>query len=73
MCQRPWRAGRRPAWEDCFRTLNAIGYDGPISIEWEGAGMDRLQGAPEALAFVRSLSFDPPEAAFDAAFAADRE
>jgi hypothetical protein len=26
--------------------LNAIGYDGPISIEWEDAGMDRLPGAP---------------------------
>ena len=25
-------------WEDCFRTLNAIGYDGPISVEWEDAG-----------------------------------
>jgi sugar phosphate isomerase/epimerase len=56
------------AWEDCFRTLNAIGYDGPISIEWEDAGMSRLQGAPEALAFARSLSFEPPEASFDAAF-----
>ena len=33
-------------WEDCFRALNAIGYDGPISIEWEDAGMDRLVGAP---------------------------
>jgi sugar phosphate isomerase/epimerase len=59
-------------WEDCFRTLNAIGYDGPISIEWEDAGMDRLHGAPEALAFVQSLSFDPPTAAFDSAFGGDR-
>ena len=32
-----------------------IGYDGPISIEWEDAGMDRLVGAPEALQFVRTL------------------
>ncbi len=31
--------------------------------------MDRLVGAPEALAFVRRLAFDAPEAAFDAAFA----
>ena len=45
-------------WEDCFRALNSIGYDGPISIEWEDAGMDRLVGAPEALAFVRRLAFD---------------
>jgi sugar phosphate isomerase/epimerase len=48
--------------------LNAIGYDGPISIEWEDAGMDRLIGAPEALEFVRKLNFTPPTAAFDAAF-----
>ena len=33
-------------WEDCFRVLNAIGYDGPISVEWEDAGMDRLHGRP---------------------------
>ncbi len=56
-------------WEDCFRALNSIGYAGPISIEWEDAGMDRLVGAPEALAFVRTLAFDPPAASFDAAFA----
>ena len=55
-------------WEACFRMLNTIGYDGPISIEWEDAGMDRLVGAPEALEFVRRLAFDPPTAAFDAAF-----
>jgi sugar phosphate isomerase/epimerase len=56
-------------WEVCFRTLNAIGYDGPISIEWEDAGMDRLRGAPEALRFVRDALFEPPPAAFDSAFA----
>jgi len=55
-------------WEDCFRMLNTIGYTGPLSIEWEDAGMDRLVGAPEALEFVKRLAFDPPSAAFDAAF-----
>jgi sugar phosphate isomerase/epimerase len=55
-------------WEDCFRALNTIGYDGPISIEWEDAGMDRLLGAPEALKFVRGLAFEPPAIRFDAAF-----
>ncbi|GAA3685090.1 sugar phosphate isomerase/epimerase [Arthrobacter ginkgonis] len=55
-------------WEDSFRALNAIGYDGPVSIEWEDAGMDRLQGAPEALAFLKRFDFTPPQAAFDAAF-----
>lgn len=56
-------------WEACFRTLNHIGYEGPISVEWEDAGMDRLRGAPEALAFVRSHLWEAPTAAFDAAFA----
>ncbi|RJL31619.1 sugar phosphate isomerase/epimerase family protein [Bailinhaonella thermotolerans] len=56
-------------WEDCFRALNAIGYQGPISIEWEDAGMDRLQGAPESLAFIRALNaIEPPSTSFDAAF-----
>ncbi|WP_030434558.1 sugar phosphate isomerase/epimerase family protein [Actinoplanes subtropicus] len=55
-------------WEDCFRALNTIGYRGPLSIEWEDAGMDRLVGAREAREFVHRLAFDPPAAAFDAAF-----
>ena len=60
-------------WEDCFRALNAIGYSGPISIEWEDAGMDRLLGAPEALGSVRRLAgIEPPAAAFDAAFSSER-
>jgi sugar phosphate isomerase/epimerase len=57
-------------WEDIFRMLNHIGYAGPISIEWEDAGMDRLDGAPEALDFIRSMNgIRPSEASFDAAFA----
>lgn len=49
--------------------LNAIDYGGPLSVEWEDAGMDRLMGAPEALGFVRKLSsYQPSGAAFDAAF-----
>lgn len=56
-------------WEDCFRALNTIGYTGPISVEWEDAGMDRLIGAPEALEFVRGMArIEPSAAAFDAAF-----
>ena len=56
-------------WEACFRMLNAIGYAGPISIEWEDAGMDRLVGGPDALAFIRRLvAIEPPAASFDAAF-----
>ncbi|MFC3298133.1 TIM barrel protein [Arthrobacter agilis] len=55
-------------WEDSFRALTAIGYTGPISVEWEDAGMDRLQGAPEALAFLRGFDFAPSDTSFDAAF-----
>ncbi|MHC6594601.1 sugar phosphate isomerase/epimerase family protein [Arthrobacter sp. C152] len=56
-------------WEDAFRMLTSINYRGPLSVEWEDAGMDRLAGAPEALEFVRRLSgYEPSAAAFDAAF-----
>ncbi|WP_017610689.1 sugar phosphate isomerase/epimerase family protein [Nocardiopsis xinjiangensis] len=58
-------------WEACFRVLNSIGYEGPISVEWEDAGMDRLTGAAEAVQFVRANAFDPPESSFDAAFSSD--
>jgi sugar phosphate isomerase/epimerase len=55
-------------WQRCFRTLNAIRYQGPLSVEWEDAGMDRLQGAKKALEFVRANVLEPPESSFDAAF-----
>ncbi|MBC7518540.1 MAG: sugar phosphate isomerase/epimerase [Microbacteriaceae bacterium] len=55
-------------WESSFRALRAIDYTGPISIEWEDAGMDRLKGAPEALAAMKRFDFGPPQASFDAAF-----
>jgi sugar phosphate isomerase/epimerase len=50
-----------------IRALNRIGYDGPLSIEWEDSGMDRAYGAPDALAFVRRIDFPPSSIAFDAA------
>jgi sugar phosphate isomerase/epimerase len=56
-------------FESLFRALNRIGYDGPLSIEWEDAGMDREWGAQDALAFVRRTDFEPSALAFDAAFA----
>jgi sugar phosphate isomerase/epimerase len=55
-------------WEDAFRALASIGYAGPISIEWEDAGMDRIHGAAEAVTYVRSLLWPAPAASFDAAF-----
>ena len=53
--------------EALIRALNRIGYDGPLSIEWEDSGMDRDWGAADALAFVRRTDFAPSAVAFDAA------
>ncbi len=59
----------RVDFEEIIRRLNAAGYDGPLSVEWEDIGMDREHGAKEACAFVRSVDFPPARAAFDSAFA----
>ena len=58
-------------FEEVLRALNEIGYEGPLSVEWEDPSMDREHGAPEAAAFVRRLDFPPSPVAFDAAFARD--
>ncbi|MGH2945903.1 MAG: sugar phosphate isomerase/epimerase family protein [Solirubrobacteraceae bacterium] len=55
-------------FESMIRALNRVGYEGPLSIEWEDSGMDRDWGAPDALAFVRRTDFAPSQVAFDAAF-----
>ena len=55
-------------FEEIMRALNEIGYDGPLSVEWEDSGMDREHGATEAAAFVRRIDFKPSAVAFDAAF-----
>jgi sugar phosphate isomerase/epimerase len=58
-------------FERIFRALNAIGYEGPLSIEWEDNNMHRDQGAPEALALVRKLDLAPSDVLFDDAFQQD--
>jgi sugar phosphate isomerase/epimerase len=55
-------------FEAVIRALNRIGYQGPLSVEWEDAGMDREWGAQDALAFTRSIDFAPSAVAFDDAF-----
>jgi sugar phosphate isomerase/epimerase len=55
-------------FEEIIRTLNQIGYQGPLSVEWEDSGMDRMHGAKEACAFVKKIDFAPSKVAFDAAF-----
>ncbi|MCX7682987.1 MAG: sugar phosphate isomerase/epimerase [Anaerolineae bacterium] len=56
-------------WDHLIRALNRIGYQGPLSIEWEDSGMDREWGAQEALRMIRAQDFTPSAVAFDAAFA----
>lgn len=51
-----------------IRALNAIGYRGPVSVEWEDPTMDRVFGATEALKKVREWQYPPAAQAFDAAF-----
>jgi sugar phosphate isomerase/epimerase len=58
-------------FEEVLRALNRIGYEGPLSVEWEDSGMDREHGAEEACAFVRDLDFPRSDVAFDAAFSDD--
>ena len=55
-------------WDPIIRALNRIGYQGPLSIEWEDSGMNREFGAQESLRIVRSNDFTPSNVAFDAAF-----
>jgi sugar phosphate isomerase/epimerase len=55
-------------WDPIVRTLNRIGYEGPLSIEWEDSGMNREYGAQEALEMIRKQDFSASDVAFDAAF-----
>lgn len=55
-------------FEEVIVALNDIGYQGPLSVEWEDIRMDRVHGGTEAAAFVRKLDFPPSTVAFDAAF-----
>ncbi len=55
-------------FEEIIRTLNQIGYTGPLSVEWEDCGMDRIHGATEACEFVKRVDFSPSNLQFDDAF-----
>ena len=58
-------------FEEIIVALNDVGYNGPLSIEWEDSRMDRVHGATESAAFTRQLDFAPAAGAFDAAFGRD--
>jgi len=50
-----------------IRELNAAGYTGPLSVEWEDNGMERVYGAAESLDYVRKADFSPSNVDFDGA------
>ena len=65
-------AGYTVKWEDVdfdgiIRELNAMGYEGPLSVEWEDSGMERECGARESLEYIKKMNFSPSNIAFDSA------
>ena len=58
-------------FEEIIRALNEIKYEGPLSVEWEDAAMDREAGAQEAVDFVKQIDFLPSDHVFDEAFSSD--
>ena len=55
-------------FEEIIVALNDIGYQGPLSVEWEDSRMDREHGAAEAAEFFKKADFKPSAVAFDAQF-----
>jgi sugar phosphate isomerase/epimerase len=55
-------------FDELVRALNRVGYDGPLSVEWEDPTMEREWGAREARAFVREIDFPSARSMFDTAF-----
>ncbi|NQV32644.1 MAG: sugar phosphate isomerase/epimerase [Phycisphaeraceae bacterium] len=55
-------------FEDIIVALNDIGYQGPLSVEWEDSRMDREHGAKEACEFFKKADFKPSNVAFDSNF-----
>lgn len=54
-------------FDKIIRVLNEANYQGPLSVEWEDSGMERVYGATEACDYVRSVDYAPSNVAFDAA------
>ena len=52
-------------FESIIRELNRIGYEGPLSVEWEDSGMDREYGAQDAIKFVKRIDFVSSKIKFD--------
>ena len=52
-------------FNDIIWELNRMGYTGPLSVEWEDSGMERIHGATDAYNYVKNLDFSPSDVAFD--------
>ena len=55
-------------FEKIIRALNTINYTGPLSVEWEDCGMERVHGAEDAFDYVKKINFAPNDIAFDSVF-----
>ncbi len=52
-------------FDNIIRVLNQKGYAGPLSIEWEDSGMERVFGGTEACEFTKKINFSASDIAFD--------
>lgn len=57
-------------FDGIIRELNQMGYQGPLSVEWEDSGMEREFGAAESYEYVANMNFSPSSFAFDKALKA---
>ena len=60
-------------FEEIIRALNDIGYQGPLSVEWEDTKMDREHGAREACAYVKNIDFKRSDIVFDEQFNKEKQ
>ena len=61
-------------FEEIIVALSDTGYEGPLSVEWEDARMDRFHGATESCTFVKNLDFPRNTGGlFDSAFDTDNQ
>jgi len=58
-------------FEAIIRELNSIGYEGPLSVEWEDSGMERFRGGTESCVYAKSVNINANAGAFDAAMKND--
>lgn len=56
-------------FQEIIRVLNKHGYSGPLSVEWEDSGMERIHGATESCKYVKDIDFMPSTFKFDDAIA----